>query len=254
MSIWQAILLAVVQSLTEFIPVSSSAHLVILPHILKIPQPSLFLDVSLHFGTLLSLLVYFRQQIFELLKKGSPSRGLLKYLLVATLPAAIAGALANDFFESFFQKPFWAAVFLIFTGILLFLAERLATFKKNSLKINYSEALIIGLAQALAIFPGISRSGATISAGLFLGLKREEAARFSFLLGIPIIFGSFLFELKKVSFSTTAFFPLILGVLVSFITGYLIIDFLLKYLKQRKLYPFAAYCFLVGLISAWWLR
>lgn len=254
MAIWQVVFLAVVQGLTEFIPISSSAHLVILPFFLKIPKPPLFFDVSLHFGTLLSLLVYFRKEIRGFFEKDSRDFHLLKNLLVATVPAALAGAIANNFFEKFFQKPVWAAIFLIFTGLFLFLAERIATFKKCGLKLSSLGALIIGLAQALAIFPGISRSGATISAGLLLGLGREEAARFSFLLGIPIIFGSFLFEIKEIPLRQFPITLTVLGILVSFVVGYLVIDFLLKYLKKRSLYPFAIYCILAGFISIWCLK
>lgn len=254
MAIWSVVFLAIIQGATEFIPISSSAHLVIFPALLKIPQPSLFFDISLHFGTFLALLVYFRKQIVDFFKLRAENFNLLKAIMVASIPAAVAGALFSDFFEGFFQKPLWAALFLIFNGFFLLVAERLATFKKTKLNLNLSEALAIGTAQAFAIFPGISRSGATISAGLLLGLKREEAARFSFLLGLPIFFGSFLFELKKVSLSQIYFMPVLVGIFVSFITGYIVIDFLLKYLKQNTLYLFAVYSLLLGLASAWWLK
>ncbi len=254
MAIWSIVFLAIAQGATEFIPISSSAHLVILPAVLGISQPSLFFDISLHFGTFLALLVYFRKQIEAFFKSREENLNLLKAIVVASIPATFAGLLFRDFFERFFQKPLWAALFLIFNGLLLLIAERLATFKKAKLNLNLFEALVIGTAQALAIFPGISRSGATISAGLFLGLKRQDAARFSFLLGLPIFLGSFLFELKEVSLSQIPLIPTLIGILVSFITGYIVIDFLLKYLKQKTLYLFAVYCLFLGSASVWWLK
>ncbi len=254
MNYWLIVFLAVVQGATEFIPISSSAHLVIIPAILKLPQPPLFFDVSLHFGTLLALLIYFRGEIidfFSLKKKNFP---LLKAILVASIPAVLSGSLAHDFFESFFSRAFWAALFLTINGLILFAAQWLAVSSKEGIEINFFEALMIGVAQAFAIFPGISRSGATISAGILLGLKREEAARFSFILGIPIIFGSFVFELKKILFSPIPLTLILVGTFFSFLTGYLVIDFLLKYLKKGSLYPFAVYCLLVGVAGIWWLK
>lgn len=254
MAIWSTILLAIVQGATEFIPVSSSAHLVILPTFFKVSQPTLFFDVSLHFGTFLALLIYFRKEIIGFFKSSKENFNLFVAILIATFPAVLAGVLFKDFFEKIFQKPLWAAFFLIINGLLLILAERLATFKKEGLNLNCIESLMIGVAQAFAIFPGISRSGATISAGLFLGLKREEAARFSFLLALPIFLGTFLFEIKDLTLSHVPLLKTAIGVLVSFVTGYLVIDFLLKYLKKGSLYLFAFYCLLVGLTSAWWLK
>ncbi len=255
MLIWQAIFWAAVQGLTEFIPISSSAHLVILPSLFKLPVPSLFFDVSLHFGTLLSLLVYFRKEILTLFKVKNWRQNfpLFKALVIATLPAALIGILANDFFEKVFKTPLWAAYFLLGTAAIMVIAEKMASARKNELNLGWKEALFIGLAQAAAILPGLSRSGLTISAGLLSGLSRESSARFSFLLGIPIIFGSFLFELKEVSQAQIDFLPFLIGIIVSFLTGYLVIDFLLKYLKKGRLYLFSVYCFLIGLISEWWL-
>jgi undecaprenyl-diphosphatase len=247
--LFESLFLGIVQGLTEFIPVSSSGHFVLISSVLNLTEPSLAFNVALHFGTLLALLVYFRSDLIELLSlRKKSSRQLLVLIILATLPAALIGYLFNQFFEETFSQPIPAAFFLIVTAFLLWLAEKHYQPQQTLTVMKWLDALIIGLFQALAIFPGISRSGATISAGLFRKLGREDATRFAFLMGIPIIFGAFVFEVIEVQFFTHNWPQTLIGLLSAFFSGYIAIGFLLKYVKERSLRPFAFYCLAVGVI------
>lgn len=262
MSLWEATILGVVQGLTEFLPISSSAHLVLVPWALGWRDPGLTFDVTVHLGTLLSLLIYFGRDLAHLARRllvGAPDGGrLLSALIVGTLPGAAAGYFAKRFFEALFARPDWVGVFLLGTAALLAVAEGTGRRSRSLATLGVPEALCIGVAQAVAIAPGISRSGATIAAALFLGFTREAAARFSFLLAIPIIFGAGAYQLlglRHVGPASIAWGPLVVGFFVAFATGYAAIGGLLRYLRTRSLHPFAVYCLLVGtlVVAATWL-
>jgi len=267
MDIIQALILGIVQGLTEFLPISSSAHLVFM-HELTGLAPNLSFDTLLHLGSLIAVLGYFRKDVVHMIKsffsslmdipRGQFKKGIKEdqfkklawFIIIGTIPAGLAGFLLKDFFESLFSNLTAVSVFLIITGFLLWGSEMVSrkTLKKISLKeMTVKNTLIMGVAQACAIAPGISRSGATISSGLFLGMERELAARFSFLLSIPAILGAALVQLKDIStgldVNTSAY---VLGFIAAAISGYLAIKLMLKLIKERNLLIFAYYCWIVG--------
>jgi undecaprenyl-diphosphatase len=276
MNILQAIILGIVQGATEFIPVSSSGHLVLVPWLLRWPSPGLVFDTVLHLGTLLALIAVFWRDLLALAAAwlrsvitflgrvirrassdapsgdGSPQARLAWWIILATIPAALMGALWQDQFEALFDSPIRVAVLLLVTGVWLVLAERLGRKERQAEGLHWWQALLVGVAQGLAIAPGISRSGATIGAGLLLGLRREAATRFSFLLATPIILGAGLLQIKKLLESGVLganLAGLVLGFLAAFVTGYACIRFLLGYIKNRGLSVFAIYCWLAGLVA-----
>ena len=267
MNIIQAILLGIVQGVTEFIPVSSSGHLVLVPWLLGWKSPGLVFDTIVHWGTLVAVLVYFWREWWALITawvRGlvrwdwrEPQARLMWLLIVGSIPAAVLGYLFNDFFESLFGKPVWVSVFLLVTAGLLALGEWLGKRTRDLGSLRWPDALLIGLGQAAAIVPGLSRSGATMSVGLLRGLERPAAARFSFLLAAPVILGAGLFQLLDL-FSVPnpmAQVPaLAVGFVTAAISGYLCIWGLLRYLERGRLYIFSLYCTWVGiscLIVAW---
>jgi undecaprenyl-diphosphatase len=269
----QALLLGIVQGATEFIPVSSSAHLVLVPYLLnwKVdPQVAFAYDVLVHWGTLIAVIIYFRQDLWNYLKSalqgisaGKPIQNtnskLAWLLVVGTIPAAIIGYLFADFFEQMFSRPLPASLFLFGTALILTWSEKQSKPGRTLENMNFWDALTIGLAQAVAIFPGISRSGATISAGLFRGIDKVAAARFSFLLSVPIIFGAGFLPLKellKMHLLQENLPVLAMGFFSALVSGYLCIDFLLKFLQKRKLYVFAGYCVIFSAVNllVMWLR
>jgi len=267
MDIIHAIVLGLLQGATEFIPVSSSGHLVLVPWLLGWDSPGLVFDTVVHWGTLVAVLAYFWRDWLALI--GAWLRGLVRWdwrdplarlmwlLILGSVPAAVLGFLLEDFFESLFGEPAWVAFFLLVTAALLVLSERLGGRSREMRDLSWADALLIGLAQASAIAPGISRSGATIAAGLFRGLDRTVAARFSFLLATPIIFGAGLLQLVDLAGAAgaAAQIPaLVTGFLAAALAGYLCIWALLRYLQRGRLYPFAIYCAIAGaffLIMAW---
>ena len=264
MSILQAFILGLVQGLTEFLPVSSSGHLVLVPWWLNWDSPGLAFDALLHWGTLLAVVIYFWRDWWEMLmalvrkEQGKPTEGkdhLLLAILVGTIPAALLGFLLEDFFESLFGQPATVAVFMIITGFLLIFAEWWTKSHKQGRpmeKLGYLDAIFVGIGQALAIAPGISRSGSTISAGLVRGLDRPTAARFSFLLGTPIIFGAGLLKMKdlvEMGTGSMGMTPLVVGFLTAFISGFLAIRYLLRYLQNHTLNIFAYYVWAVAILS-----
>lgn len=266
MSLIQAILLGLVQGATEFIPVSSSAHLVLIPFLFKWqsdPEISFAFDVLVHWGTLLAAVFYFRKDLktyflafFAGLKKGKPFESddsrLAWLLILGTIPAALVGYLFKDFFEAIFTKPLPAALFLFVTAGLLTWSEKTSDKTKTLSQIKFKNALVIGLAQAVAIFPGISRSGSTIAAGLWCGLNRVAAARFSFLLSVPIILGAGTLPLQDLV-EKDLLMPnlalLLAGFISAALSGYLTIGFLMKYLQTRRLYIFAIYCLFFAVLN-----
>jgi undecaprenyl-diphosphatase len=264
MTTLQAFILGLVQGLTEFLPVSSSGHLVLLPWWLGWDNPGLAFDALLHWGTLLAVVIFFWRAWWEMLMalvrkvRGKPVQGkdlLLLAILVGTIPAARRGFLLEDFFESLFGQPAAVAVFMIVTGFLLMFAEWWTRSHRQGRpmeKLSYLDAIFVGVGQALAIAPGISRSGSTIAAGLVRGLDRPTAARFSFLLGTPIIFGAGLLKLKdlvEMGVSGSGMTPLVVGFLTAFISGILAIRYLLRYLQNHTLNVFAYYVWAVALLS-----
>lgn len=267
----QAIVLGIVQGLTEFLPVSSSAHLILVPWLLNWDDPvitSLPFDLALHLGTLLAVLTFFANDWVRLIRAGvaslverkigdDPDRRLAWLIVLASVPGAIVGALAESKVEEIFHAPNeplaqWAviaiAIVIALLGLALFIAERVARHVRDMTRMTFLDALLIGASQALAIFPGVSRSGATITAGLFLGLKRDDAARFSFLLSAPIIAGAGLKSLYDVLKESQAgglgadgILLYVVGFLASAVTGFLAIKLLLQYLRRNSTDIFVYY-------------
>ena len=258
MSIFNAILLGIVQGLIEFLPVSSSGHLVLLQRVFDVQEPSLFFDTMLHFGTLLAVFVVLWKDIWALLKK--PIQPLTGYLILGTIPAVIAALTFRDVIEDIFISAKFLGFCFLITAVLLVTAELLSRRSKNNsnLKkaenINWLDALFIGIMQALAIPPGISRSGATISGALFRKLDRDFAARFSFLLSIPAILGAVVLHAKDLAVeSGTAgsgieAAPVIAGTLTAAIVGFFAVKLMLKIIRERSLFGFAIYTGVLGIL------
>jgi len=256
-----AVAMGVLQGATEFLPVSSSGHLVLIPYLLGWPIPSVAFDALVHWGTLLAVLAYFRSELISLAKAWFRSitggersyQAYLSWLIIlSTVPGAVAGVVLGDFFEALFSSPRQVSIALIGTALLLVLAELGLKPRKSMERLSWLNALFIGLFQALAITPGISRSGATITAGILAGLSREEAARFSFLLSVPIIFGAGLKEVLDLTLAGELWsqcFILFAGFASALTSGYLSITFLLSFVKRRRLYAFAIYCLALGLLG-----
>jgi len=265
MGIGQAVLLGIVQGLTEFLPVSSSGHLVLTQYLLNIKVPGIAFEVTTHLGTLLAVVLIFRRDLARLISAAwsallSPfsirrrfhedaDLRLVVFILLATLPAVIFGLGFKHLVESIFENPHQALIGLIITGVALFFT----IWRSHGGKpLAAGNTFLMGVAQAIAILPGISRSGFTIATGLFAGVKGEEAARFSFLLSIPAILGAAVLEGKNIeaaSFTAGMTWPLIIGTAVAFLFGYLAIAAMMKILRSGKLYWFAPYCLLVGIIG-----
>jgi undecaprenyl-diphosphatase len=258
----QAIVLGIVQGAAEFIPISSSGHLVLVPWFLDWPEPGLVFDTIVHWGTLAAILAVFWRDILALAMAwvrslvgrslDQPEARLAWLIIVGTLPAALMGFLWEDFFESLFSSPGRVAVLLLVTGAILVLSERLGKRLRSLSDLGWLDSVLIGLAQGLAIAPGISRSGATMAMGLLRGVEREAAARFSFLLATPIIFGAGLLkliELFQAGAGGASWLSLMVGFLAAAISGYVCITFLLAYLQRGRLYVFAAYCWAAGVVS-----
>jgi len=250
MSVIDALILGLVQGLTEFIPVSSSGHLVVLHEWLGVTDASLLFDVSLHLGTLIALLIYFHKDLIKLTKSlfsKDSYTNLAIVLLIATIPAVIFGVLLQDAAETTFRSPILVATTLIIVALLMIYSEKYSEKLPNKtklMKISKKQGLIVGFAQAVALIPGVSRSGATITMGLFSGINREDATRFSFLLGIPIMIGAVLKVFTDGSnFSTIANEKTIflVGMISAFASGLFAIQFMLRYLAKHKLNIFAYY-------------
>ncbi|NLH51141.1 MAG: undecaprenyl-diphosphate phosphatase [Myxococcales bacterium] len=263
-SILQAALLGLLQGITEFLPVSSSGHLVIAQSLFHLQENSLFLDTILHLGTVMAILLFFRRDLGALVLslrspvrlgpagawRNDPHFRLLIWLGIGTLPAGLAGVLFNDWFEAAFNSPRMVGFAFFITASLLFLS-RLARSNDVPLeKLGWRQALIVGLAQAAAITPGVSRSGSTIVAGLLSGLDREAAGRFSFLLAIPVILGAVLLQALKVEELPPGFAAVALtGFVVSLVSGYLSLHILLHFIRRGRLHWFGVYCVLAGLFA-----
>ena len=269
----QSLVMGVVQGLTEFLPVSSSGHLIIVPALLGWHDPfitSLAFSVMLHVGTLIALLIYFRADWARLIPAGLATirdrsfdgdgdRRLAWLLVVATIPALVIGVFLNDPIESRFREVGLVALMLVVGGAILWLAERTGSRRLLAVDLTFPRALGIGLAQSLALIPGISRSGISIAAGLFTGLDRESAARFSFLMATPVTAAAAAYEGLKVIKGDVGVAvpvgPLLVGLAASFIFGILAIAVLLRYLRTRSTDIFVLYRVLIAaVVLVWWLR
>ena len=255
MSAITSILLGIIQGLTEFLPISSSAHLVFAEQLLKLSANiRLSYSAFLHLGTTIALLIFFGKRIIQIIgsifaKPTIEKRNnllLILYIIIGSIPAGIIGLLFKDKIEITFANPIFPAIFLIFTGLLLF-ATQFSQAKEK--KLNFTLALIIGIAQAIALLPGISRSGATIATALLLGLNSFEAFEFSFLLSIPAIIGANLITFKGLSNTSISGSTIILGVLIAAIIGLLALTWLKNLVLRRKLYYFGFYCIVVSILA-----
>ncbi|MGC9399379.1 MAG: undecaprenyl-diphosphatase UppP [Anaerolineae bacterium] len=256
----QSLFFGVLQGLTEFLPISSSGHLVIVPYLLGWPDPGLVMDTLLHLGTMIAIVAYFWRDLQRLLIAGwrslrersleSAEARLAWSVVLGSVPAAVIGFLLEDFFERLFGIPRAAAGFLLGTAALLVLSELGGRHRWNLEHLTWRDAFLIGLAQTLAIAPGLSRSGSTIAAGLLLGYRREDATRFSFFLAVPIILGGGFYQLFKILRGgiggVSEWGGMVLGFLAATVTGYAAIAGLLTLVRRRALWPFAVYCALLG--------
>jgi undecaprenyl-diphosphatase len=252
LTILQAVVLGLAQGLGEFLPISSSAHLVLIPWFFGWEDPGLTFDVALHLGTLVAVVLYFWKDWWQLIIKGftdvrSAKGRLFWYLVAASVPGAIGGYLLEKKAETVFRSPILIAVMLIMMGIFLYWADCKGAKKIEMNNITFGTSLLIGISQVLAIVPGVSRSGITMTTGLLTGVNREGAARFSFLLSTPIIFGAAMVKLPEViSNSSVITVNFGIGMLVSCITGIASIGFLLRYVQTKDFLPFVYYRFILG--------
>ncbi len=257
----QAIVLGVLQGLTEFLPVSSSGHLVLGQAALGLKGPALAFNILLHVGTLAAVLTFYGRDVWRIARAWalSPAGGADRVsartgwlLILGTLPAALVGALFHDAIEEMFGSPRAAAYALFATGGLLFLSGGRAAGGRGESQMTWRDALLIGLFQAAALLPGLSRSGATIAAALFLGIEREQAARFSFLLAAPAIAGAFLLKAKELQAAPPAAWPpMLLGTAVAAAVGLLALGWLLRVLRSGNLRGFAYYCWAAGALATY---
>ena len=254
MEIINAIILGIIQGLTEFLPVSSSGHLEIAKAILgenKVGEESLLMTVVLHFATALSTIIIFRKDILEILSgllqfKNNDSFWFSLKIVLSMIPAAFVGVFFNDEIEALFGGALTlVGSMLLVTGLLLLLADKA---KASAKKVGIKHAILIGMSQAIAILPGISRSGATISTAVLLGIDKEKAARFSFLMVVPLIFGKMAKDMLSgnIQYETTTFMPLLIGFIFAFLTGMFACKWMIKLVKSSQLKYFAFYCFAIG--------
>ena len=260
MTTLQIVVLAIVQGLTEFLPISSSGHLVLVPYLVEWTDQGLAFDVAVHFGSLIAVCLFFREDITGLLRGGvrilggdleSPQSTMALAIALGTIPAAAAGLLFASWIETNLRDPSIIVYTLAGYGILMALADRFAKREKSITEIRIRDALVIGVAQAFALVPGTSRSGVTITAGRLLGFERQDAARFSFLLSAPVILLATVYKGAELVLGDTAvaWGQLALGVVVSAIVAYLSIDFFMRFVSRIGLAPFAIYRLaLAGLI------
>lgn len=262
MSIFQAIIYGIVQGIGEFLPISSSGHLIALPQILGWEDPGLAFDVALHIGTLVAVVAFFWKDWVRLITAGftkskSKEGKLFWYIIIATIPGGLIGILLEKKAESAFRNLALVGFMLIVMGIIMYIADKINDNTVEIENIGLGRSFLIGISQAVAIIPGVSRAGITMSTGLFAGLSKESAARFSFLLSTPIIIGAGLLKLKNLVHTPAAQVPSVaVAVITSAIVGFLSIKFLLNYLKNKGFGIFIAYRIIAGLafIAIFFLR
>ena len=251
MTVLHALVLGIVQGLGEFLPISSSAHLVLIPWLFGWEDPGLTFDVALHMGTLFAVVLYFWKDWVRLFtaalrRQASDDKRIFWYLVIATIPGALFGLALEKKAETIFRAPLLIGIMMIVMGIILYLADK----RRQSRKMNtmtLADAIWIGLSQALAIIPGVSRSGSTMTTARFLNLTREDAARFSFLMSTPIILGAGVMKLRHLTMASIDL-PFSVGVISAFVVGILSISFLLRYLKTSNFGLFVGYRFIIGVI------
>ncbi|WP_299678705.1 undecaprenyl-diphosphate phosphatase [uncultured Tenacibaculum sp.] len=257
MDILEAIILGIIQGLTEFLPVSSSGHLELVKAILgdnSVPKESLTFTVVLHFATALSTLVIFRKEVAQIFKglfqfKWNEESQFSAKIVISMIPAVIIGLLFEEQLETFFSKNILLIGFmLLVTALLLLLADKAKNTEKN---VSFSNSLVIGISQAIAMLPGISRSGATISTSVLLGIDRTKAARFSFLMVVPLIFGKIAKDILggDINFQSSEIVPISAGFVAAFVTGLLACQWMIALVKKSKLSYFSIYCAIVGVIA-----
>ena len=248
-SYFQAIVLGAVQGLAEFLPISSSAHLILVPWLLKWQDPGLAFDVALHLGTLLALLIYYRDEWIAMARSvaggQSAERRLLQLLIVASVPGAIIGLAFEKQAETTFRSPLLIAIAMAVLAVLLWLFDKLSPQKRTMGEMTYWDALVIGFSQALAIIPGVSRSGATITMARAVGVERGDSANFSFLMATPIIAGAGLVEARKLIHEGLDW-SVGLGFISAAVFGLVAIAFLIRYVRTRDYVAFAVYRLLVA--------
>jgi undecaprenyl-diphosphatase len=266
----QAIVLGIAQGLTEFIPVSSDGHLALIPWYLGWEPSGLLFDTMLHWGTLVASLFVFWRDILDLIgawfrsitrrSLADPNARIAWFIIVGSIPAAIVGFLFDDFVESLYADAQVVGLFLLITAIILAVSELVAgrqAHPRTLEQMNLLDSILIGLAQVLALAPGLSRSGTTIATGLVRGIRRDLAARYSFLLGTPIVFGAGLLQLVRAltadaSQFTDQWVPIVVGFVAAAVAGIVAIKFLLRYLRNHSLYIFSIYCAVLGLATIAW--
>jgi undecaprenyl-diphosphatase len=263
------ILLGLIQGLSEFFPISSSGHLVIAKYLLKIDLPGAAFEAFLHFGTILAVIVLFNHEIKEIIfsfmgsmramSQGKKIKNIFKddpfskfawFLIISTIPAAIIGFCFSDYFEALFDKPVITSLMLSVTGTIIWIGSRL--YKggdKNISDINGMDAIFVGFAQTIAIIPGISRSGMTVLAGLSKGFSRDFAARYSFILSVPIILGATLFKMKEIIFLDIKFSMMLLSGIAAFASSYGAMKIFLGILKRGKIYYFSYYLWIISALT-----
>ncbi|MCS7197129.1 MAG: undecaprenyl-diphosphatase UppP [Candidatus Bipolaricaulota bacterium] len=254
------ILLGILQGLTEFLPISSSGHLALAEQLLGVRTPGIVFEIFVHFGTLLSVVWVFRERILRIVLApvgGGTELRLLGILIVGSIPTGVLGLALDSVAEAAFVRSWAVGLGLLITAGVLTLVERRDSIQAKSLdQLSWRDALWIGLAQGIAVLPGISRSGSTIAMGLLCGLRRQDAAEFSFLLFIPAILGATLLKLAEALSEPTVHSALwggyLAGTAVALLSGVIAIRFLMKYLRERSLTPFAIYCALLGLLAVLW--
>lgn len=265
MSLLQSIILGIFQGVAEFLPISSSGHLVLLQNIFDIDQGGLFFTIMLHFGTLISIfIVYFKDIVkiiisfFQIIRDfftkrtvelNNESKVLAVMIIVGTIPTGLIGIFFKDFFEGLYESLVAVGIALIITGILLMISEKTNSGRKTAKDMTIFDAIFIGIFQGFAIIPGISRAGSTIVGGLFRGLDKKLATKYSFLLAIPAILGAALVQMIDVfkgEVSIVFSLPLIVGLILSTVTGVIAIKFLIKMLEKGKLYYFSYYVWIIG--------
>jgi len=262
MDLVQAVVLAIVQGLSEFLPISSSGHLILIPHFLGWSDQGLAFDVAVHVGTLLAVLIYFRRQLGTmavawvdsvLRRKHTRDSRLAWQILVATVPVGLVGLAFDDFIETNLRSPLFVAGTLTVFGLLMYAADRFGKGDRDEYGLSWGQALTIGVAQALALMPGTSRSGVTMTAGRMLGLTRSAAARFSFLLAVPGIAAAGAYEGLKLATSPepVAWQPMLVGAFFAALSGIACIHFLIRFIERIGLLPFALYRLLLAALIVW---
>lgn len=253
MNLFEAVIYGIIQGITEFLPISSSGHLILFPWLLGWKDPGLAFNVALHWGTLLGVVIYYRKDIISLvlgfgrslIGNKNPENVLPWKIGMATLPAALAGFVLEDAAETFFRSPWIIAIMLASVGALLFIADKKTQPNNGSFSISWFQAMMIGCAQALALVPGTSRSGITITVALFLSVNRSSAVRFSFLLSVPIILGAGIMKLDELVHNLGD--PILLTAIgTSALAGYGAIHFLVKHVQTKSFTPFVIYRFLLA--------